>query len=278
MTPPVPPPCLLLLSRRPWLETYRAALPDGAAVVKRWIGGHAEGLRWERRMFERECRLLGQLSHPGLPALRDAADDWFAIEALDDDESRAGASDAAKASLPDLAALLTGVAEILAYLHGRGILHNDIKPEHVRFRAGGRPVLIDLGLASLPGEDNLHPTELRGSPAWMAPERILHNLVSPAGDIWSLGAVMASLTTGLRPYAGSADAVLAMRRAFMAPAFADALAVPPEDDAWRTLLRAMMGPVRARPAAAEIAALLSRDATRQAAAPEENLRPAAVSR
>jgi len=96
--------------------------------------------------------------------------------------------------------LLTGMqlAAARGHLHGRGLAHLDVKPGNVVLR-GGRPVLIDLGLARPVGEAPAG-RHRRGSPPWMAPEQVRRLPASPGMDLFALGAVLFELATGTQAF------------------------------------------------------------------------------
>lgn len=205
------------------------------------------------KRFEREIALATMTSHPGLARVVGHGSSWIAFERLEPP----AADDLRRASLATLAGIraLTGqLAEVLAYLHSRGIVHRDVKPGHVMFR-GEQPVLIDLGIAGLVADDPLDGTELVGSPAWMAPEQIAGTKAAPSADIWSLCAVSAALARGRPLFSGSADEVLELRRNSRADEVY--LLAHMEDDTQLTaMLKAGLGPAETRPRAVDIAAAL----------------------
>ncbi|MET2826735.1 protein kinase domain-containing protein [Mesorhizobium shangrilense] len=225
----------------------------GAVVVKQASAQRAAVDPIGVKRFEREIALATMTSHPGLARIAGHGASWIAFERLEP----AAADNARRASLATLAGIraLTGqLAEVLAYLHARGIVHRDVKPGHVMFR-GKQPVLIDLGIAGLVAEDPLDGTELVGSPAWMAPEQITGAKAEPSADIWSLCAVTVALAHGRPLFSGSADEVLDLRRNSSADA-AYSLAHIDDDAQLTAMLKAGLGPAETRPRAVDIAAAL----------------------
>jgi serine/threonine protein kinase/tetratricopeptide (TPR) repeat protein len=102
-------------------------------------------------------------------------------------------------------AVLAQLAEGLAFLHGRGVIHRDIKPSNVLV-ANGSVKLLDFGLAldrqRIDGERARESNRLVGTPAYMAPEYLAQQTVTPAMDIFSLGVLACELVTGISPLKG----------------------------------------------------------------------------
>jgi serine/threonine-protein kinase len=90
-------------------------------------------------------------------------------------------------------------AEALQALHAAGWIHGDVKPENVMVSPTGHATLLDLGFARTTGEwDSNQP--FAGTPAYTPPERFLaRGRAAPAGDLYSLGAMLYELLTGERP-------------------------------------------------------------------------------
>lgn len=108
---------------------------------------------------------------------------------------------------PDAAVrLLAPLARAVHYAHQQGILHRDLKPSNVLVDTAGVPHLTDFGLARMLQHDSqlTRTTAVLGTPSYMAPEQAAGNSrgLSPATDVWGLGAVLYHLLTGRPPFAG----------------------------------------------------------------------------
>jgi serine/threonine protein kinase/tetratricopeptide (TPR) repeat protein len=104
------------------------------------------------------------------------------------------------------------LAEGLSAAHEAGILHRDLKSANVlliRSPVDGslRPVITDFGLACAAGEASAEPGEPGsrwvGTPAYMAPEQLEGQPLTPASDLYALGILLFELLTGARPFQGA---------------------------------------------------------------------------
>src|SRR5438874_3605090 len=145
-----------------------------------------------------EASVTDGLAHPGIQRLcaaaLDAAPPHLLFEyvegpTLDTSLTQDGPLDPVEVVL--LGMQLTGA---LRYLHGRGVVHLDVKPSNVCLREG-RPVLIDFGIARESGTLRRRGA-LRGSAPFMAPEQCRDEAARPATDLFALGAVLFEAATG----------------------------------------------------------------------------------
>ncbi|MDF2739973.1 MAG: serine/threonine protein kinase, partial [Actinomycetia bacterium] len=173
-------------------------LPRGVGATER------EGLR---ARVSREARAAARLSHPGVVTVYDIAhdggQDFIVMELVSaptlEELVRTGGPLA-----PERAARLgLGLLDALEAAHRAGIVHRDLKPKNVMVRQDGATKLADFGIASVQGDPRLTATGLVvGSPAYMAPEQVEAEAVSPATDLWALGATLWFAVEGQPPFGG----------------------------------------------------------------------------
>ena len=158
----------------------------------------------------REARTVAQLQHPHIVtvyAVRRLANGGLALvmqyipgRTLKETIARDGALSIERAER-----ILRDVASALAYAHGRGVVHRDVKPENIFLEQGtGRALLADFGIArSLEHDAQLtHAGTAIGTPSYMSPEQIDGAALDGRSDLYSLGVVAWEMLSGRRAWEG----------------------------------------------------------------------------
>jgi serine/threonine protein kinase len=238
-------------------EVYRAIderLHRGVAV-KLFRTDVAETLH----RHEEEMRLLARLNHPSLVTVYDTGDDEvtgqpYLVMALVEGATLAEQLRAGRLPMDRVGEIGASVADALAYVHGQGLIHRDVKPANVLISNAGRVFLADFGIARI--VDSAHVTQagdVLGTPAFFAPEQVSGEPVGPPADVYALGLVLLESITGQREYDGTSLEV-AMARLTRPPQ------IPPSLPAgWRAVLTGMLARDPAtRLSAAQVAEQLRR--------------------
>lgn len=161
-----------------------------------------------RKMFFNEARMVGMLQHPNILPIYDAGEEggrYYVVM-----EHVQGARTLAAYCRPDNLLRVDDVvktiykcARALQYAHKRGVIHRDIKPSNIMLMRDNDVRIIDFGIALLRDADVSRIEGIAGSPSYMSPEQVESAEITPASDIYSLGAVMYELLTGFRPFRAS---------------------------------------------------------------------------
>jgi len=146
------------------------------------------------------------------------------------------------------------VASALAHLHGRGIVHRDVKPGNILLGRNGNAKLCDMGLARTvaPGATVTETAMVVGTPAYMAPEQATGEELTAAADVYALGVTLHQALTGEAPLSDATALSTLMRRQKERPS--SIRRALPDAPRWLArLVRRMLEPApRDRPTAAAV--------------------------
>jgi serine/threonine protein kinase len=165
-----------------------------------------------RAQFLLEAQRLQQIAHPSVVkvfAVGELPDGrpYLAMERLEGETLAAVIARGAMS--PDLAlALFEELARAVSALHAQGLVHRDLKPENVFVVGGRHAVLLDFGIAkdlASPATTTTQEGNVRGTPAYMAPERFFGQPAGIATDIYELALVLYAMLAGRLPWDNPAD-------------------------------------------------------------------------
>ncbi len=189
-------------------QARQSSLKRIVAVKMIRSGGFAsEG---EVQRFLAEAEAAANLRHPNIVAIHEVGEHdgrhYFSMDFIDG-KNLAQVCAGQPVPVRQAAEWLKTIAEAVQFAHQRGVLHRDLKPQNILVDAEGRPHVTDFGLAkNLHADSSVTQTgAVMGSPSYMAPEqaRGRNDLVGPASDVYSLGAVLYELLTGRAPFRGA---------------------------------------------------------------------------
>lgn len=166
--------------------------------------------------FRREARAVAQLSHPNIVTVIDRGEEegkQFIVFELVDGENvkelvqRGG-------PLPVRRAVELGIetARAIAFAHGQGLIHRDVKPQNVLLDVDGRAKVTDFGIArTLDAVGHTETGTVLGTSHYIAPEQARGERVDAQTDVYSFGVVLYELLAGEVPYAGDNFLSVAMK-------------------------------------------------------------------
>jgi eukaryotic-like serine/threonine-protein kinase len=212
-----------------------------------------------------EARAVATLSHPHITNVYD-----FGVHRADDGEStpylvmelldgQLLSQELRRGRLPwrEAVRVCAELAAALAAAHERGIVHRDVSPANVMLTRAGVKVL-DFGISALVGGQEIGPDgEVRGTAAYLAPERLRRGEVTAAADVYAAGLVLYRCLAGRLPWDAETVAEILQAHDRVEPRRLPPLGLPRavEDVCYQCLSREP----HHRPSSAELAQILSRE-------------------
>ena len=192
--------------------------------MKRVLSYQAESHETLTR-FRREAEAVASLDHPNILPIYEVSESEDGLPFFSMKFATGGTlHDAAPALRNEprkCVQLMAKVARAVEYAHSRGILHRDLKPGNILLDDRGEPLVSDFGLAKWldTNRDLTKSLTTFGTPGYIAPEQAeaVAADLTPAADVYSLGAILFDLLTGRPPFLG-ANALSVIRQASETPA------------------------------------------------------------
>jgi serine/threonine-protein kinase len=193
-------------------------------VAIKVLPSHLARTAESRERFVREARTAAGLSHPNIVPIHRVGEaggfvffvmSYVAGETLGERLRRLGPLPPAEATR-----VMREVAWALAYAHGRGIVHRDVKPDNILLEEGtGRALVTDFGIAH-GGADpapTTDPGKIMGTAHFMSPEQAASEPIDGRSDLYALGVVGYLAVSGRLPFEASSVPALLVRQATEAP-------------------------------------------------------------
>ena len=158
--------------------------------------------------FERESRVLASLDDPNVVRVMDAGEDalmgpYLVMELLEGEPLGAKLEREGRLAPPVAIDLVRQVLSGLSAVHGRGLVHRDLKPDNVLVLSGepARVKLIDFGIARPVSDSGLtEEGALIGTPQYLAPELFVGATADVRSDLYAVGVMLFELLTGSLPH------------------------------------------------------------------------------
>jgi serine/threonine-protein kinase len=204
--------------------------------------------------FDAEAEVLAGLDHAGVIKVRDLVPDGtgyaLVLDYVRGQDLRRRLVAGGPLSATVAAEVVAQVAGALAYLHGRGVVHGDVKPGNILVPVDGSPVrLADFGTARR-SDRPAGPTQ--ATPEYAAPELVAGGHPDRASDVYALGTVLFELLCGRTPYRGGTPTEVLIRHGMCRPVQPTGL----PDAAWSVIEACLAPDPHDRPGAATVAARL----------------------
>ncbi len=170
--------------------------------------------------FQRNALTLSALNHPNICPIYDIdvlnGQTFFATEFLDGVILKIFIA-AKPLETQTILTLAVEIADALNAAHSKGIVHGNIKPSTIFVTKRSQAKVLDFGLAKVMNNATSSSNEILGYEAYMSPEQIKGQELDPRTDLFSLGAALYEMCTGVPPFCGNTPALIFKRVLDSAP-------------------------------------------------------------
>ncbi|MGY0004245.1 protein kinase domain-containing protein [Micromonospora sp. I033] len=181
-----------------------------------------------RERFRREARAMAALRHPGVAEVYDYGEAgqpgaaglaYIVMAYVEGQPLSERITEAHRLSTVETLSVVEQTARALQAAHDVNVVHRDVKPGNLIVQPDGRVTLVDFGIAVSPDATQLTAAkQVVGTALYMAPEQLSKSPVTPAVDIYALGAVAYHCLAGRPPFPGDNPIAVALRRLEEEPA------------------------------------------------------------
>ncbi|MCB8943501.1 MAG: SUMF1/EgtB/PvdO family nonheme iron enzyme [Ardenticatenaceae bacterium] len=214
-----------LIGRGGMAEVYKSRHPElGRDLAIKILHPHFTDTPGFIERFRREAQAAAALRHPNIVQIYDfdVTADGIYYMVMEFIEGMALEKYLAqqKGAMPPEAALplFLQIVSAVHFAHQKGTIHRDIKPANILIDPNEHIYLADFGIAQIVGASRLTESGVStGTPAFMAPEQVLGQEITPAVDIYALGVILYQMLTGRLPYEGANPATLMILQATEPP-------------------------------------------------------------
>src|SRR5437588_87388 len=188
---------------------YRARQRHSRRIVavKRVLSYHSDSRETLAR-FRREAQAAASLDHPNILPIYEVSESDDGLPFFSMKFAPGGTlqqvAPALRNSPRQCVTLVAKVARAVEFAHSKGILHRDLKPANILLDARRAPLVSDFGLAKWldTTSDVTRTLTIFGTPGYIAPEQLNGRKLTPAADVYSLGAILFNLLAGRPPFLG----------------------------------------------------------------------------
>ena len=157
--------------------------------------------------FRHEAEAVGRLTHPRIAAIYDFIETeelaCIVMELVNGKSLAHHLKEVTQYGFKDTWEIVRQILDGLAYSHGQGVIHRDLKPGNILINDDGRIKITDFGVARIDTSTLTVMGDIVGTPHYMAPEQFGGQEATPRTDIYQVGVMVYELVTGSRPFTGN---------------------------------------------------------------------------
>ncbi|MBL0141917.1 MAG: protein kinase [Betaproteobacteria bacterium] len=157
--------------------------------------------------FRHEAEAVGRLTHPRIAAIYDFIETdelaCIVMELVNGKSLAHHLKEVTQYGFKDTWEIIRQMLDGLAYSHGQGVIHRDLKPGNVLINDDGRIKITDFGVARIDTSTLTVMGDIVGTPHYMAPEQFSGLEATPRTDLYQVGVMLYELLTGTRPFTGN---------------------------------------------------------------------------